>query len=275
MSAQVKSQKPFLKWPGNKYRITRRIRARLQPGKRLIEPFTGSAAVFLNTSYDEYLLADTNPDLIELYKTLVSDGEEFIRYCGAIFSPANNTEGRYYEFREEFNSTGDVRRKAALFLYLNRHCYNGLCRYNKKGRFNTPFGLYKQPAFPAREMRHFITAAAKATFLNAGFGESMQLAGRGDVVYCDPPYAPLSKTAYFTDYHVDGFNWEDQVKLVNTAADLAGRGVQVVISNHKTREVCKLYSEAGARIESFKVQRHISCNGSNRQKADEILAVFN
>ena len=140
--------------------------------------------------------------------------------------------------------------------------------------FNTPFGLYKKPRLPVKEMQSFIAAAGNTTFLHAVFTDSMQQARKGDVVYCDPPYAPLSKTAYFTDYHSGGFSWDDQLLLAGTAQKLADRGIQVVISNHKTRDICTLYKDAGARISSFKVQRHISCNGSNRQKADEILAVF-
>ena len=246
----------------------------MPPGKRLIEPFTGSAAVFLNTNYAEYLLADSNPDLINLYQQLVAEGEDFIRYCGSLFIPVNNTAKKYYAFREEFNDTGDRRRKSALFLYLNRHCYNGLCRYNKKGKFNTPFGLYKKPALPAKEMRVFVAAARDATFLHAEFTSTLKLARAGDVVYCDPPYAPLSKTAYFTDYHVGGFNWDDQILLTETAQKLADQGIQVVISNHNIRAIGELYKKAGAKIEAFKVQRHISCDGSNRKKADEILALF-
>lgn len=240
----------------------------------MIEPFTGSAAVFLNTDYEEYLLADSNPDLINLYQQLVDGGNDFIQYCRSLFTPSNNTENRYYALREEFNDIKDRRRKSALFLYLNKHCYNGLCRYNKKGKFNTPFGLYKTPRLPVKEMENFIAASGNTTFMHAAFTDTMQLARKGDVVYCDPPYAPLSKTAYFTDYHPGGFSWDDQLLLAGSAQKLAGRGVQVVISNHKTLEICELYRNAGARISSFKVQRYISCNGSNRQKADEILAVF-
>ena len=202
------------------------------------------------------------------------DGDDFIQYCKTFFIPANNSETKYYAFREEFNETGDRRKKSALFLYLNKHCYNGLCRYNKKGRFNTPFGLHKRPRLPVAEMQGFISAAENTTFLQAGFTDSMRLARKGDVVYCDPPYAPLSKTAYFTDYHSGGFSWDDQLLLARTARKLADKGIQVVISNHKTPEVCELYKNAGAKINSFKVQRHISCDGNNRQKADEILAVF-
>jgi DNA adenine methylase len=161
-----------------------------------------------------------------------------------------------------------------LFLYLNRHCYNGLIRYNSKGEFNTPFGRYVKPYFPEREMRHFINAAEKATFLHASFTESMPLAQRGDIVYCDPPYAPLSGTAYFADYYTGGFKWRHQVQLVELARRLADRGIQVVISNHDTREIRELYKNAKASIIKFQVRRYISRDINNRRKVGELLAVF-
>lgn len=266
--------KPFLKWPGGKYRLIKRIRKVLNGGQRLIEPFAGSAAVFLNTDFEDYILADTNSDLIQLYQHLVDEGNDFIRYCQTFFSDKNNIEERFYQLRDEFNRSGNDRRKAALFLYLNRHCYNGLCRYNSKGRFNTPFGRYGKPYFPAKEMERFIDAAGKATFLNTSFHDSMRLARAGDTVYCDPPYAPLSNTANFTDYHANGFSWEDQLQLAQTACELAGRGVQVVISNHDTRPVRTLYKNAGAKIRSFQASRTISCNVNNRKKVGELLAIF-
>ena len=244
-------------------------------GRRLIEPFTGSAAVFLNTEFEEYILADTNPDLIQLYQHLIDEGDDFIRYCRRFFSGENNEEERYYLLREEFNRTANARRKAALFLYLNRHCYNGLCRYNSKGKFNTPFGRYTRPYFPKKEMEHFLAAAGKARFINAGFHNSMRLARAGDTVYCDPPYAPLSDTAYFTDYHSSGFGWEDQLQLAHTARELAERGVQVVISNHDTRPIRALYRDAGAKIRAFEASRTISCDVSSRKKVGELLAIFN
>lgn len=266
--------KPFLKWPGGKYRLIKRIKSALQPGQRLIEPFAGSAAVFLNTDYSEYLIADSNNDLINLYQRLIDEGDSFINYCHTFFNQENNNEQPYYKFREEFNRSRNIRRRSALFLYLNRHCYNGLCRYNKSGEFNTPFGLYKKPYFPKKEMQQFIDIAGNATFINADFLDSMARAEQGDVIYCDPPYVPLSQTAYFTDYHTGGFNWQDQVHLVDMARELADKKIPVVISNHDTKEIRKLYNDAKAKIERFHVQRTISCDTSNRKKAGELLAVF-
>ncbi|NNE39215.1 MAG: Dam family site-specific DNA-(adenine-N6)-methyltransferase [Gammaproteobacteria bacterium] len=266
--------RPFLKWPGGKYRLINKIREALSDGRRLIEPFTGSGAVFLNTDYEDYLLADSNPDLITLYQQLSDEGKSFIRYCQKFFSQQNNSKQIYYRYRDEFNTTSRLRRKSALFLYLNRHCYNGLVRYNKSGEFNTPFGLHKSPYFPEKEMKKFCNAAKKAEFINQNFKECLGNATRGDIVYCDPPYAPLSKTANFTDYHSDGFNWEDQLELAEIAGKLAGEGVKVVVSNHDVPQIKSLYQSCGANIQQFTVQRMISSDTANRGRAGELIATF-
>ncbi|HHW40536.1 MAG TPA: Dam family site-specific DNA-(adenine-N6)-methyltransferase [Syntrophomonadaceae bacterium] len=264
--------KPFLKWAGNKYQIINRIREQLPPGKRLIEPFAGSAAVFLNTDYPAYLLCDNNQDLINLYRYLQKDGPRFIEYCKTYFVPENNNRERYYELRQEFNMTENRRKKAALFVYLNRHCYNGLCRYNSSGRFNTPFGRYRKPYFPEREMLFFWKKARRAVFLCLDFRESMAMAEPGDVVYCDPPYVPLSCTANFTSYSSEGFGPEEQRDLAREAERLAARGIPVLLSNHDTEFTRTVY--ASAQIISFGVQRSISCDGRNRGRAAEVLALF-
>ena len=123
-------------------------------------------------------------------------------------------------------------------------------------------------------MLHFIVAAKNTTIDCADYQDTMCKAEKGDVVYCDPPYVPLNATSYFTDYHVGGFNWDDQVLLMEKAAELAGRGIRVVISNHDTKEIRKLYKSKKAKINSFDVQRYISCNADNRKKVKELLAIF-
>jgi len=267
--------RPFLKWPGGKYRLLAHIRKALGPGRRLIEPFVGSAAVFLNTGYDRYVLADTNRDLIALYEDLAAGGESFIGTCAKLFTPANNTAARYYLLRDEFNNGAAAWRRSALFLYLNRHGYNGLCRYNSRGKFNTPFGQMTRPYFPRREMLAFLKRSRQARFCHQEFRRTMLAARRGDIVYCDPPYAPLSRTASFTDYHTGGFDWTHQESLAETAARLTDRGVRVVISNHDTPAIRELYNDHGARLRQLQVNRSISCNGNRRLPVGEVLAIFN
>lgn len=227
-------KKPFLKWAGGKTRLCTQINNSLPEGKRLIEPFVGSGAVFMNTNYSEYLLSDTNADLINLYQHLKNEGEEFIEFARQYFTTENNTAEVFYELRSVFNASKDSRLKSALFIYLNRHCFNGLCRYNSKGGFNVPFGRYTKPNYPEQEMRTFYEKSKLVTFVVSDFKETMSSAKKGDVVYCDPPYVPLTATASFTSYSADGFTLENQKELSDSALHLKSKGIPVLISNHST-----------------------------------------
>ncbi len=267
--------KPFLKWAGGKYRLVPKISELLPKGSRLIEPFVGAGSVFLNTDYDNYLLADTNADLINLFQLIKTEKNGFIEYARTLFCAENNTEASFYELRNEFNTSRDERRKAALFIYLNKHCFNGLCRYNAKGGFNVPYGRYKRPSFPELEILDFLTQSEKADFITADFVHTMELAKVGDVVYCDPPYVPLNATSHFTSYSAGGFSAIDQSKLAEMAFKLQSKGITVLISNHNTEETQSLYKKEGVDIAEFDVQRSISCDGKNRNKAKELLALFN
>ena len=158
-------RRPFLKWAGGKQRLVARIAAWLPADRqRLIEPFVGSGALFLGTDFAGYLLADSNGDLINLYRRLQGDGDAFIAASRPLFSAVTNDAERYYALRAEFNASVDPRRRALLFLYLNRHGYNGLSRYNSRGQFNVPFGRYKRPYFPAAQMTFFADHARRASF---------------------------------------------------------------------------------------------------------------
>lgn len=270
--ASPKKIRPFLKWAGGKYQLIETIRLSLPSGTRLIEPFTGAGSVFLNTHYDNYLLADINKDLIECFHWLQKEKQTFIDYCRVFFQAQYNKKDSFLSLRSEFNTTQDKRLKAALFIYLNRHCFNGLMRYNQEGVFNTSFGEYKKPYFPENEMLGFVTKAQSAEIICANYIQTMEKAVIGDVVYCDPPYVPLSITASFTNYHSSGFGRIEQEHLMSMARELAKKGIPVIISNHDTDFVQNLY--AGAKIISFQVQRNISCDGNKRGKAPELLAVF-
>lgn len=268
----INNIRPFLKWAGNKYRIIDRVREALPEGKRLIEPFAGSAAVFLNTEYEQYIINDNNPDLIHLYNILKKDGTTFIKKCRYYFSPRFNNEDQYYKLREKFNNSNDVYQRAILFVYLNRHGYNGLCRYNLKGGYNVPFGRYKSPYFPEKEMLIFHEKSVNAEFVLSSFEQIIQSAKKGDVIYCDPPYVPLSPSANFTSYSSGGFNIEKQQQLADLANEISVKGIPMLISNHNTSFTRKAYNKA--EITKFHVQRFISCNGKKRGTAGELLALF-
>ena len=265
--------RPFLKWAGNKYRIIDRVRAALPAGKCLIEPFAGSAAVFLNTDYERYIINDNNPDLIHLYNILKKEGLVFIKKCRYYFTPRFNNEEQYYKLRKKFNETNNTYKRALLFVYLNRHGYNGLCRYNLKGGYNVPFGRYKSPYFPEKEMLVFHKKAKNAEFVLSSFEQIIQSAKKGDVIYCDPPYVPLSSSANFTSYSTGGFNMEKQQQLADLANKTSAKGIPILISNHNTSFTRKAYDKAN-KITKFHVQRFISCNGKKRGTAGELLALF-
>ena len=272
-STETRNIRPFLKWAGNKYRIIDRIKQLLPSGSRLIEPFTGSGAVFLNTEFERYVLNDNNPDLINLYRHIKQEGMSFVRYCKRYFSGIYNNPESYYQLRDRFNLSTNARQKAALFVYLNRHGYNGLCRYNAKGGYNVPFGRYQRPYFPQKEMLAFYQKAQRAELVTGSFEDSFANSREGDVIYCDPPYVPLSDSANFTSYSAGGFDLNKQTQLAQLAIATAKRGIPVLISNHHTRFTEQAYQAATQR-QIFKVQRYISCNGGKRENAGEVLALF-
>ena len=266
--------KPFLKWAGGKFKLAPFIELNLpnQSRKRLIEPFAGSAAVSMALDFEAYLLNDTNPDLIGLFRILKEEKQQFIDYARSFFSTENNQETRFYELRERFNSSQESSERSALFVYLNRHAFNGLCRYNSKGMFNVPFGRYKSPYFPETEMLAFIEKAYRIELMCGDFQAALAMADDDDVVYCDPPYVPLNETASFTAYAQNGFDLEDQSCLAEIAKQTAKQSQGVLISNHDTAFTRKIYQDA--RIETIDVQKNIAAKGSSRQKVGELLAVY-
>lgn len=269
----MKKQRAFLKWAGGKYGLVEDIQRHLPEARKLVEPFVGAGSVFLNTDYDQYLLADINPDLINLYNLLKENPETYIKEAKRWFCPESNQKAFYLDVRAQFNATDDVMYRSLAFLYMNRFGFNGLCRYNKKGGFNVPFGSYKKPYFPEAELEFFAEKAKKATFVCEGYTETFKRARKGSVVYCDPPYAPLSTTANFTSYAGNGFSLDDQAALADVAERAATeRGIPVLISNHDTTLTRRLYH--GAELNVVKVKRTISRNGAGRNKVDELLALF-
>ncbi|EGH1059333.1 Dam family site-specific DNA-(adenine-N6)-methyltransferase, partial [Salmonella enterica] len=194
-------QRPFLKWAGGKYSLLPELERLIPAGKRLIEPFVGGGSVFLNSDkHERFLLADINADLINLYQMLTIVPDSVIAEAMKAFRHLNDAEN-YTAIREAFNAWQlNAIERAAAFLYLNRHCFNGLMRYNLDGFFNVGWGKYKAPYFPEKELMAFRKKSSACVFMNAGFERTLRLAGDGDVVYCDPPYEPMPGTAGFTSY---------------------------------------------------------------------------
>jgi DNA adenine methylase len=271
LNFMIKSR-PFLKWAGSKYNCLSEIIPILPAGRRLIEPFSGSGVIFMNTNYSAYLMAESNPDLINIFSLLQKEGESFIDYCQQYFIPETNDKEYYYKTRAHFNTLSHSNQKSALFLYLNRHGYNGLCRYNSKGIYNVPFGLYTKPYFPQKEMSLFHKKSTNTQFIHNDFRKTFELAEPGDVIYCDPPYVPLSQHTKLLPYTQKMFTTEDQIELAELAKKTAARGIPVIISNHDTEFTRHHYQSA--QIRSFSVSRSINCQAKLRTPAKELVATF-
>lgn len=254
----------FLKWPGGKANLIHQIKPQLDTlgGKRLVEPFVGAGNVFLSLEYDEYLLCDSNLTLINMYKSIAKEPKRFIKQAKRLIEKCND-EKTYYELREKYNKSTNVFEKSVIFFYLNRAGYRGLVRYSKTGRYNVPYGHYKNIYFPQKELEHFISIKDKCTFKHQPFKETFAEVKDGDVVYCDPPYTPV-KADSFTNYTQDGFGEQDHFLL----RDLAVKSVaNVLISNHDTQTTRDLYD--GAELVSFKITRAIK-----KLEVSELLAKY-
>lgn len=268
----VKKQRAFLKWAGGKYNLMEAIVGHLPEADTLVEPFVGAGSVFLNTNYSKYLLNDINADLIHLYQFLQQKPQQLIDDARLLFVDNNNEKSVFLAMRQLFNQTTDPYQRSLLFLFLNRHCYNGLCRYNQSGFFNVPFGKYKKPYFPEAELEAFAEKAKRATFVCMDYQQLFAQLPAEAAVYCDPPYVPLSKTASFTSYAKNSFNLDDQADLANLSEQAQQRGHPVLISNHDTSWTRKIYQ--GAELHSIQVGRSISQKGSSRGKVAELFALY-
>lgn len=263
--------KSALKWPGGKTRVLKKLMPLLNNKKalRLIEPFAGSAVVFLNIPSRDYVLSDISSDLINFFRQLRRHHHRFIQDACMLFSL--NNEHDYYRLRKEFNHCEDAYRKALLFIYLNRHGYNGLWRVNNSGLCNVPYGRYRAPYFPRDEMLYMAFRLASAEIRCSHYLQVVSEAGSGDMIYADPPYLPGSETANFTAYHQSGFHWDDHVKLAESLVEANKRDAQVVISNSYTKSSLELYKDLGFSTRKIEVMRSISNNAASRKCANEII----
>ena len=256
------SPKPPLKWAGGK----RWQVPHIQPlwaghqNRRLVEPFCGGLAVTLGLNPRKALLNDVNPHLINFYRCL--------KRGLTTDMVMRNEERQYYRYRLKFNTLlatgqGNTPQAAALFYYLNRTGYNGLCRFNRQGEFNVPFGRYKTIRYTA-DFSAYSAFLAAWDFSNMDF-EKIPL-HRGDFVYADPPY-----DVEFTSYSQGGFGWKDQVR---TADWLSKHPGPVILVNQATDQIVDLYSTLNYKLVFLTAPRRISCTG-DRTPAREVLASRN
>jgi DNA adenine methylase len=253
---------PPLKWAGGKRWLLPSLKPIWQPHRRrrLVEPFCGGLAVALGLQPDQALLNDVNPHLINFYR--------WLKQGLALEIPLVNDEALFYSHRTRFNQLiqngeSQSQEAAALFYYLNRTCFNGLCRFNQKGGFNVPFGSYKRINY-TEDFSAYSEVLAEWEFTCQDF-EQLTVA-EDDFIYADPPY-----DVEFRQYSKDGFPWEDQVRLAQWLVKHPG---PVVLSNQATERIVELYEDLGFNVKYLEAPRRISCTG-DRTPAREVLAIRN
>lgn len=270
-----KNIQPLLKWAGGKRQILPYIMP-LVPKEYncYIEPFVGGASVFMTIYPKKAIVNDLNGELINVYLTVRDYPSKLIDLLKEHKDKHN--KDYYYQIRsldrsELYDSLGMID-KAARIIYLNKTCYNGLYRVNKNGFFNTPIGRYKNPQILNEDNINNVSEYFRKNeirFMSGDYLKSLKLARKGDFVYLDPPYDPISDSSSFTMYTSDGFSKEDQIRLRNECNRLNSIGVKFMLSNSDTNFIRELYKEYNIHV--VPATRNINSNGAKRKKVNELL----
>jgi len=263
---------PFLKWAGGKGQLLEQMAPYLPaPGTfgTYFEPFVGGGALFFHLHPKHAILSDLNAELIHVYQMVRDQPEALMRALDAHFNHRLNEE-YFYSVRRQRPEGLTLAARAARTVFLNKTCFNGLYRVNSKGEFNVPFGGYRNPTLYVRENILAVSAALENTeLLVADYQDACNKARKGDFVYFDPPYDPLSKTSAFTSYTSEGFGERQQRELAALFRTLDRKGCKVLLSNSATPLLDELYREyAPIRL---KAKRAINCKGNGRGVIDELL----
>lgn len=265
---------PFVKWVGGKGRLLAQLLPLLPPGAermRHVEPFMGGAAMFFAREPERALLCDVNPELVHTYRMVADEVEAVIGHLERF--AARHDKDHYYRVRERYNATRRGRpgpERAAMFIYLNKTCFNGLHRVNKKGEFNVPAGRYKNPRIlRADALRAASAPLSRAELSVSPFEALLEHARPGDFVYLDPPYEPVSRTANFTGYASGGFGQDDQTRLRDVFDELTRRGCKCMLSNSDVPFIRELYRRH--RIDLVAAPRAVNCDARGRGLVSEVV----
>lgn len=283
---------PILKWAGGKRQLVPQLKARI-PKKynNYHEPMFGAGALFFELKPVGGTVNDINDRLINFHRQVKENPEELIEKCQSFKPPTsepdpdeefsetdrkgNQVENYYYQQRALFNRRPndeefDPVEEAALLLYLNRTCYNGLYRENNDGEFNVPIGDFTNPDWVREEqIMEASKVLADVDIRKGDFSYILDQVEENDLVYFDPPYQPMSATANFTQYDQDGFGREDQERLLEIALELIEKGAYVIISNSAV--TADMYEDAGLRVEIVEAKRAINSDPDNRDEVEEVI----
>lgn len=274
----------FVKWAGGKTQLLRQFEQFL-PEKidRYFEPFVGSGAVFFyvkQTRHPKYcMISDNNQDLMNLYVTIKNDLDKLIPLLEKFKKEhKQNPKDYYYKQRQLFNETKDRLEKSALFIYLNKTCFNGLYRVNSKGDFNVPFGKYEDPAIFQKEklkLASKLLNEGKVDIKTLHFPKISEYVKKEDFIYFDPPYFPLSVTSSFTSYQKEGFLEKEQRQLSKVFQKLDSLGCRVMLSNSDAALIHELYKNYEQKGQLFfvKAKRMINCDANGRKPINEVVVI--
>jgi DNA adenine methylase len=267
----VENASPFLKWAGGKGRLLKQYDPYFPPRNEIghyYEPFIGGAAVFFYLQPQVVTLSDINRKLVDVYRIVQQNVEGLIR----LLKEHKNEKEYFYRVRSLDPADLSPQEQAARLIFLNKTCYNGLYRENQGGRFNVPFGRYKNPRICDEQRLRTASAVLQGVnLLEAEFDQAVSNAMPGDFIYLDPPYAPISATSNFTSYNRYNFLDADQHRLADTVHDLTARGCNVMLSNSSAPLVYELYGDRGYHLIKVKSRRNINSKADRRGLVTELL----
>lgn len=274
MSNNVKVA-PFLKWAGGKRQLLNQIKERMpKEYNDYYEPFIGGGAVLFELQPEKATINDINTSLINVYRQVKDNTEEFIKLVNKLDSEMWEDGKEYYlDIREKYNDK--LLKKeydlelAALFTFMNKHCFNGLYRVNKKGLFNVPYNKSRRTSIEEDDVRETAKYLKTVNILEGDFEEACKDAKKGDFIFFDSPYAPLNPTS-FEAYTKEGFDVDSHKRLAKLYDELTERGCYCMLTNHNTEFINELYSNKGYRIDVVSVKRMINSDASNR-KGEEVI----
>ena len=270
---------PFVKWAGGKRQLLKQIRERMpQKYNKYYEPFVGGGAVVFDLLPERAIINDINKALINTYRQICNESEAFIDAVNRLDREMwEDGKEYYYSLRERYNDK--LMREefdmelAALFVFINKHCFNGLYRVNGKGLFNVPYNKSRNQSIEEASIRATSEYLKNIIIMDGDFQNACEEAKEHDFVFIDSPYAPLNPTS-FESYTKEGFDIESHKRLADLYDELTARGCYCMLTNHNTDLINELYSNKGYRMDVVHVKRFINSDASKRVGEEIIICNY-
>lgn len=270
---------PFVKWAGGKRQLLPQIKERMpEKYNNYIEPFVGGGAVVFGLLPENALINDINEALINAYRQICNEPDIFLKVINKLDQEMwEDGKKYYYSLREHYNdklmkAEYDVE-LAALFVFINKHCFNGLYRVNGKGLFNVPYNNSRRSSVDESVIMEVSEYLQGITIMNGDFQEISASAKKGDFIFLDSPYAPLNPTS-FESYTKEGFDIESHRRLSKFYDELTAKGCYCMLTNHNTELINELYGNKGYKIDVVSVKRMINSDASNRVGEEVIICNY-